>query len=195
MASDLDLHCSQRPFNSKYLGLLRYLQSSTCFHISCSFLYPNIFTLEQGINTKLTDISPSSLSDRVCYFSHLYVRYIRKTDNTPNLFFISFLFPVIFFPATIFPVTVSYRRSRCNSLSCPPPPPGQLGPRGARYPGVSCPPPWAACPPPQKTWETQLKMRFIFSYNKFISHNYQNSSNVCFSLFFSLWEEVGAKIL
>ena len=35
----------------------------------------------------------------------------------------------------------------------------------------------------------------IFCYNKFISHNYQNSSNVCFSLFYFLWEEVGAKIL
>ena len=101
-ASDLDLHCSQRPFQSKYLGLLRYLQSSTCFHISCSFLYPNIFTLEQGINTKLTDISPSCLSHRLCYFSHLYVRYIRKTDNIPNLFFISFLFPVIFFSRDYF---------------------------------------------------------------------------------------------
>ena len=49
--------------------------------------------------------------------------------------------------------------ARCNSLSCPP---GQLAPRGARYPGVSCPPSWAACPPPQKTWQTQFKMIFIF---------------------------------
>ena len=40
-----------------------------------------------------------------------------------------------------------------------------------------------------------IKMIFIFFYNKCISHNYQNRSNVCFSLFFSLWEEVGAKIL
>ena len=48
---------------------------------------------------------------------------------------------------------------RCNSLSCPP---GQLDPRGARYPGVSCPPPWAACPPPQKTWQTQFKIIFFF---------------------------------
>ena len=38
-------------------------------------------------------------------------------------------------------------------------------------------------------------MIFIFLYNKFISHNYQNSSNVCFSLFNFLWEEVGVKIL
>ena len=48
---------------------------------------------------------------------------------------------------------------QCNSLSCPP---GQLAPRGARYPRVSCPPPWAACPRPQKTWQTQFKMIFIF---------------------------------
>ena len=89
-------------------------------------------------------------------------------------------------------LSATAKRSRCNSLSCPPW--AACTPRGgARYPGVSCPPPWAACPPPQKTWQTQFKMIFIFLYNKFISHNYQNSSNVCFSLIFSLWEEVGLR--
>ena len=33
---------------------------------------------------------------------------------------------------------------RCNSLSCPP---GQLAPRGASCPGISCPPPWLSSPP------------------------------------------------
>ena len=79
--------------------------------------------------------------------------------------------------------------NHCTDFNSPPPPPT------GGYPGVSCPPPWAACPPPQKTWQTQFKMIFIFFYNKFITHNYQNSSNVCFSLFFSLSEAVGAKIL
>ena len=35
-------------------------------------------------------------------------------------------------------------KSRCNSLSCPP---GQLAPRGASCPGISCPPPWLSSPP------------------------------------------------
>ena len=35
-------------------------------------------------------------------------------------------------------------RGRCNSLSCPP---GQLAPRGASCPGISCPPPWLSSPP------------------------------------------------
>ena len=47
------------------------------------------------------------------------------------------------------------------------------------------PPPWAACPLPQKTWETQFKMIFYFN-NKFISHNYQNSEMYVFH-YFSLY--------
>ena len=39
--------------------------------------------------------------------------------------------------------------------------------------------------PPRKTSQTQFKTIFIF-YNKFITLNYQNSTNVCFSLFFFL---------
>ena len=63
------------------------------------------------------------------------------------------------------------------------------------YPGVSCPPPWELPPIPENLANSIQNDFFFFFYDKFISHNYQNSSNVCFSLFFSLWEEVGAKIL
>ena len=53
---------------------------------------------------------------------------------------------------SVFAVNLGYR---CTGLSCTlgslPPggeaASGQLAPRGWRYPGVSCPPPWAACPP------------------------------------------------
>ena len=38
----------------------------------------------------------------------------------------------------------SVEKNRCNSLSCPP---GQLAPRGASCPGISCPPPWISSPP------------------------------------------------
>ena len=81
--------------------------------------------------------------------------------------------------------------SQCNSLSCPSPTPnpGSLSPRGQDNPGYFAPPPlpWAAPPPPththRKTSQTQFKTIFIF-HNKFITLNYQNSANVCFSLFF-----------
>ena len=44
-------------------------------------------------------------------------------------------------------------------------PPGQLAPPpGGKIPWGIFPPPWAACSPPQKTWQTQFKMIFIFFY-------------------------------
>ena len=69
---------------------------------------------------------------------------------------------------------------RCNSLSCPP---GQLAPGGGGGGGYLAARPGQLALPPQKT---QFKMIFIFFYNKFISHNYQNNNNVCFH-YFSLY--------
>ena len=88
---------------------------------------------------------------------------------------------------------------RCPSLSCPLdslPPRGQanrgwLTPRGASYPGISCPPPWLSSPPGGKLSRpvylaprlTQVKIYtcyfviFLYHFNEFrssISHKVRN---------------------
>ena len=76
-------------------------------------------------------------------------------------------------------------------LAPPPHHPGSLSPGGKITRGI-LPPTRGSFPlhphpnthTPRKTSQTQFKIIFIF-YNKFIMLNYQNSTNVCFSIFFS----------